>query len=185
MTIGEAEALGLADDTVVVFIAGHGVYDRTGEATYYYLTHEADLADLAGSTGASPDVVFDGRVGDDSAGVDVGGLPVAVDAIQHGTDDPGHEAKPSGLLDHLHEPQEQGDVADQAQGQNIDGLASEVVQAELRGKEQEHPAEGALRWDAGPNGTRAETSFMDERTDLGHVAGTRSAIRGEVGTGAV
>ena len=31
------------DDTVIVFIAGHGMHARTGLATYYYLTHEAQL----------------------------------------------------------------------------------------------------------------------------------------------
>ena len=37
------------DDTFVLFIAGHGVYDRTGEATYYFLTHDADVRDLSGT----------------------------------------------------------------------------------------------------------------------------------------
>ncbi len=35
-----------ADDTLVVFIAGHGVHDHDKDATYYFLTHGADLADL-------------------------------------------------------------------------------------------------------------------------------------------
>lgn len=33
-------------DTVIVFIAGHGMHDKDREATYYYLTHEAKLTDL-------------------------------------------------------------------------------------------------------------------------------------------
>ncbi len=35
------------DDTVVLFISGHGVYDRDEYATYYFLTHETDLENLA------------------------------------------------------------------------------------------------------------------------------------------
>jgi WD40 repeat protein len=35
------------DDTFVLFIAGHGMYDRRGEPAYYYLTHFADTANLA------------------------------------------------------------------------------------------------------------------------------------------
>ncbi|HRY54141.1 MAG TPA: caspase family protein [Spirochaetia bacterium] len=35
------------DDAVIVFVAGHGLYDA--EERYYFLSHEADLADLAGS----------------------------------------------------------------------------------------------------------------------------------------
>ncbi|MFH0954273.1 MAG: caspase family protein [Verrucomicrobiota bacterium] len=38
------------NDTVVVFIAGHGVHDRDPDATYYFLTHEADPAHLAGTS---------------------------------------------------------------------------------------------------------------------------------------
>ncbi len=37
------------DDTVVLFIAGHGVYDRGKEATYYYLTYDADIQNLSGT----------------------------------------------------------------------------------------------------------------------------------------
>ncbi len=37
------------DDVVVLFIAGHGVYSQGEDATYYYLTHDADIADLAGT----------------------------------------------------------------------------------------------------------------------------------------
>ena len=46
------------DDTFVLFIAGHGVYDRTGEATYYYLTHDADVRNLSG-TAADFDLIED------------------------------------------------------------------------------------------------------------------------------
>ncbi len=35
------------DDTVIVFVAGHGVHDRGAGQGYYYLTHEAQLGDLA------------------------------------------------------------------------------------------------------------------------------------------
>lgn len=35
------------EDTVVLFIAGHGIHDTDPEATYYYLTHEADPRNLA------------------------------------------------------------------------------------------------------------------------------------------
>lgn len=35
------------NDTVVLFLAGHGVHDRDPESTYYFLTHEADPAHLA------------------------------------------------------------------------------------------------------------------------------------------
>lgn len=34
------------DDTFVLFIAGHGMYDRTDEGTYYFLPHEADPDNL-------------------------------------------------------------------------------------------------------------------------------------------
>ncbi len=37
------------DDTLVLFIAGHGLHDTDREATYYYLTHEADLDNLSGT----------------------------------------------------------------------------------------------------------------------------------------
>jgi WD40 repeat protein len=37
------------DDTVVLFVAGHGVHDSDADETYYYLTHEADLGHLASS----------------------------------------------------------------------------------------------------------------------------------------
>ena len=37
------------DDTFVLFIAGHGMYERTGEATYYFLTHRADPLNLSGT----------------------------------------------------------------------------------------------------------------------------------------
>ncbi|MBU3914465.1 caspase family protein, partial [bacterium] len=35
------------DDTLVVFIAGHGVHDTDKNATYYYLTHDTDLLNLS------------------------------------------------------------------------------------------------------------------------------------------
>ena len=34
------------DDTVVLFISGHGVHDRDEYATYYYLTHGTDIKNL-------------------------------------------------------------------------------------------------------------------------------------------
>jgi hypothetical protein len=34
------------DDTLVLFISGHGMHDRDKEATYYFLTHETDLSNL-------------------------------------------------------------------------------------------------------------------------------------------
>lgn len=37
------------DDTFILFIAGHGMHDNDAEATYYFLTHNADLNDLKGS----------------------------------------------------------------------------------------------------------------------------------------
>ena len=42
------------DDTVIVLISGHGAYDLSKEATYYYGTYNVDPADLA-ATGASFD----------------------------------------------------------------------------------------------------------------------------------
>jgi len=44
------------EDTVVVFIAGHGIHERDAEATYYYLTHGADPQNLA-ETAAPFDLV--------------------------------------------------------------------------------------------------------------------------------
>ncbi|MFQ5845420.1 MAG: caspase family protein, partial [Planctomycetota bacterium] len=37
------------EDTVVLFVAGHGLHDRDPAATYYYLTYDADPEDLAGT----------------------------------------------------------------------------------------------------------------------------------------
>ena len=37
------------DDTVVLFVAGHGAYDLSKEATYYYATHNVDVGNLAGT----------------------------------------------------------------------------------------------------------------------------------------
>ena len=34
------------DDTFILFIAGHGMHDKDGEATYYYLTSNADVNNL-------------------------------------------------------------------------------------------------------------------------------------------
>lgn len=38
-----------ADDTFVLFIAGHGVHDTDRDSAYYYLTHGADRNDLKGT----------------------------------------------------------------------------------------------------------------------------------------
>jgi WD40 repeat protein len=38
------------NDTVAVFLAGHGVHDRDQDATYYFLTHEADPSHLAATS---------------------------------------------------------------------------------------------------------------------------------------
>ncbi|MBU0754638.1 MAG: caspase family protein [Planctomycetes bacterium] len=40
---------GRVDDTVVVFIAGHGMHAAGERAGYYYLTHNADLDDIPGT----------------------------------------------------------------------------------------------------------------------------------------
>ena len=37
-------------DTVVVFLAGHGIHDRDPNATYYFLTHEADPSRLSATS---------------------------------------------------------------------------------------------------------------------------------------
>jgi formylglycine-generating enzyme required for sulfatase activity/WD40 repeat protein len=37
------------EDTIVLFIAGHGVHDRGPGAEYYYLSHNANPSDLAGT----------------------------------------------------------------------------------------------------------------------------------------
>lgn len=37
------------DDTFILFIAGHGVHDRDKEATYYFVTHNADINNLSGT----------------------------------------------------------------------------------------------------------------------------------------
>ncbi|MCX7024582.1 MAG: SUMF1/EgtB/PvdO family nonheme iron enzyme [Spirochaetes bacterium] len=50
------------DDTVVLFISGHGVHDDDPGATYYYLTHETDLGDLS-RTAAPFELVEDILVG--------------------------------------------------------------------------------------------------------------------------
>jgi len=38
------------DDTVVLLASGHGARDPGAQATFYFLTHEADLANLAATT---------------------------------------------------------------------------------------------------------------------------------------
>ncbi|MFT3767709.1 MAG: caspase family protein [Minicystis sp.] len=49
-------------DTFVLFIAGHGTHDRDAAAAYYFLTHEANPDDLAG-TAASFELIEDLLVG--------------------------------------------------------------------------------------------------------------------------
>jgi hypothetical protein len=46
------------DDTFVLFIAGHGMHDTDKEATYYYLTHNADRDNISG-TCANFDLIED------------------------------------------------------------------------------------------------------------------------------
>jgi hypothetical protein len=46
------------DDTFVLFISGHGVHDTDPEATYYYVTYETDINNLAG-TAANFDLIED------------------------------------------------------------------------------------------------------------------------------
>ena len=46
------------DDTLVLFMAGHGVHDLDKEATYYYLTHGTSPENLSG-TGASFESIED------------------------------------------------------------------------------------------------------------------------------
>jgi len=45
----EKLASGRTEDTVVLFIAGHGMHDSDKDLTYYYLSHGADLEDLKGT----------------------------------------------------------------------------------------------------------------------------------------
>ncbi len=44
------------NDTLVLFIAGHGVHDRDQAATYYYLTHRADVSNLSGTCARFEDI---------------------------------------------------------------------------------------------------------------------------------
>lgn len=44
------------DDTVVLFIAGHGVHENDSEASYYFLVHDVDLNNLSG-TAANFDLI--------------------------------------------------------------------------------------------------------------------------------
>ncbi|MBA7552025.1 hypothetical protein ES705_44576 [subsurface metagenome] len=46
------------DDTFVLFIAGHGMYDRDECATYYYFTHNVDVSNLS-ETAASFEMIED------------------------------------------------------------------------------------------------------------------------------
>jgi len=46
------------DDTVVLLISGHGMHERSSEATYYYLTHGADVENLP-ETAAAFDLIED------------------------------------------------------------------------------------------------------------------------------
>lgn len=46
------------DDTFVLFIAGHGIHDEDKEATYYYVTHNADLNNL-NNTAANFELIED------------------------------------------------------------------------------------------------------------------------------
>jgi len=43
-------------DTLVLFIAGHGLHDRDSDSTYYYLTHDAELANLPGTAANFDDI---------------------------------------------------------------------------------------------------------------------------------
>jgi WD40 repeat protein len=48
-SIHEARALlahANVDDTIVLFVAGHGIHDRDSAAEYYFATYETDIADL-------------------------------------------------------------------------------------------------------------------------------------------
>jgi len=44
------------DDTFVLFIAGHGIHDKNEDATYYYITHNADITNLS-KTSASFELI--------------------------------------------------------------------------------------------------------------------------------
>lgn len=58
-TITEARGLladATVDDTLVLFIAGHGAHAADERGTYYYLTHEADVSDLASTAASFEDV---------------------------------------------------------------------------------------------------------------------------------
>lgn len=46
------------DDTLVLFIAGHGIHDNDTEGSYYFLTHNADLTNLS-QTAARFDLIED------------------------------------------------------------------------------------------------------------------------------
>jgi len=44
------------DDTLVLFVAGHGVHDNDSEASYYFLVHNVDISNLSG-TAANFDLI--------------------------------------------------------------------------------------------------------------------------------
>jgi hypothetical protein len=46
------------DDTVILFISGHGVHDKDKDASYYYLTHNTDIENLS-KTAANFELVED------------------------------------------------------------------------------------------------------------------------------
>jgi hypothetical protein len=46
------------EDTLILFIAGHGIHDTDKDSTYYFLTYEADLANLS-QTAANFDLIED------------------------------------------------------------------------------------------------------------------------------
>lgn len=50
------------EDTVVLFVSGHGLHDDDPDLTYYYLTHEADPADLPRTAASFADIesILDG-----------------------------------------------------------------------------------------------------------------------------
>ncbi len=53
--MGNAKALlknAKPDDTFVLFIAGHGIHDTDRDATYYYVTYETNIENLAGTAAA-------------------------------------------------------------------------------------------------------------------------------------
>ena len=43
----EFAARACVDDVLVLFVAGHGVHDKTDEAIYYFIVHDTDVTDLS------------------------------------------------------------------------------------------------------------------------------------------